>query len=75
METTLILAVGEHGQLTTVINQYMQQLDSLERECETACKEAVGFLGVKTATELINSAQVNASAVFYTHVCSEKKHN
>lgn len=58
VETALILAVGEHGQLSATLNQQMKRLGLLEVECETACKQAVGFSGVKTATELINSAQV-----------------
>lgn len=58
LETSLILAIGEHGQRSAQLQNYIKQLDSLQAEADLACKQAVGFIGVKTATKTLKDAQV-----------------
>lgn len=58
METGLILAAGEHGQLTNQLHTYLREMDSLRSETSNACQSAVGFPGVKAASKALSLAQV-----------------
>ena len=57
-ETAIILAVGDHGRVTSDLTGQLKNLVSIQTAAEEACQRAVGYHGVKSANEALIKAEV-----------------
>ena len=71
-ETAIILAVGDHGRVTSDLTGQLKNLVSIQTAAEEACQRAVGYHGVKSANEALIKAEVTRKEILvYTSACIE----
>lgn len=65
-ETALILAIGEHGVVYSDLASQLEGLAKLQASCAQACQHAVGYFGVKSASDTLDKAQVRLQSIVGT---------
>lgn len=68
-ETALILAVGEHGVIYSDLANQLESLIKIQTDAEQACQRAVGYFGVKAASEAVDKAEVSLLIVPLIIIC------